>query len=124
MLKEENNIELAARLNAIQSRRAELQLELEQIENSIGDNIDDIKEGIQEKTDPKHWIRKYPLASLGVAVGVGLLLGAGKGEGNTRGGRGPAVSALLGELKKVLVAKTIATIVSSAEQYFSEPRKK
>ena len=113
--------QLVAKLSEIEQRRAELQRELREIEHGLEENLEDIRDGITRKADPKHWIRKYPLPALGLAVGLGVLLGGRSGkEDSVRKGRGATLNALLSELKKVIIAKTIASIVSSAEAYVAE----
>jgi hypothetical protein len=110
----------AKRLSEIEQRRAQLKQELESIEQGLEDNIDDIKESLQQKTDPRHWIRKYPMAALGIAVGVGILVGSsggGKKSGNNAAPQGPS---LFGELKRMLLNKGIAFAVSSAEDLLAD----
>jgi hypothetical protein len=110
----------AKRLTEIEQRRAQLKQELESIEQGLEDNIDDIKESLQQKTDPRHWIRKYPMAALGIAVGVGILVGSsggGKKSGNIAAPQGPS---LFGELKRMLLNKGIAFAVSSAEDLLAD----
>ncbi len=115
--------QLVAKLSEIEKRRAQLQQELREIEQDLEENLEDIRDGITRKADPKHWIRKYPLPALGLAVGLGLLLGGRGGAGKVAPqGRGATVGMLLGELKKVIIAKTIASLVSSAESYVAERR--
>jgi hypothetical protein len=117
---EPKEVQIADRLSEIEHKRARLKLELEAIEKGIEDNIDDIKSGIQAKTDPKYYIRKHPIASLGIAIGVGLLIGS-KSRGGAASKRvSSSETSVFGVMKNMIVAKTIALIVSSAEQYVSD----
>ncbi len=110
----------AKKLSEIEQRRAQLKQELESIERGLEGNIDDIKESLQQKTDPRHWIRRYPLAALGIAVGVGIVLGSAGGsrkQVSTVVQQGPS---LFGELKRMLISKGIAFAVSSAEELIAD----
>ncbi len=110
----------AKKLSEIEQRRAQLKQELETIERGLEGNIDDIKESLQQKTDPRHWIRRYPLAALGIAVGVGIVVGSSGGQrkqGSTVIRQGPS---LFGELKRMLLSKGIAFAVSSAEELIAD----
>lgn len=117
---ESKALEKAKQLSDIEQRRAQLKQELQSIERGLEGNIDDIKEGIQQKTDPRHWIRRYPMAALGVAVGVGILVGSTgrrKSSGTPTSNQGVSV---FGELKRLLLMKGIAIAVAAAEDLLSD----
>jgi len=110
----------AGKPSDIDKRRAQLKQELESIEREFEGNIDDIKESLEQKTDPRHWIRKYPLAALSIAVGLGIVVGtSGRGK-KTDVIVPPQGPSLLGELKRVLISKGIALAVTSAEDILAE----
>ena len=105
----------------IELRRAQLIKELESLEKSLEGDIDDIKEGLQQKTDPRHWIRRYPLAALGIAVGVGIIVGsAGSNRRGSVGDANPGTASgptLLGEMKRALLNRGMAMAAAAAEDY-------
>jgi ElaB/YqjD/DUF883 family membrane-anchored ribosome-binding protein len=110
----------AKKVSDIEKRRAQLKRELESLELDIEGNIDDIKESLQQKTDPRHWIRRYPMGALGIAIGVGVLVGTSgrsKKSSITVAPQGPS---LFGELKRMIINKGIALVVSSAEDLLAE----
>jgi len=112
---ETNDLIQVNKLTIIEQRRAKLLQELESLEQGFEGNIDDIKEGLQQKTDPRHWIRRYPMAALGIAVGVGIIAGSSgrrKTSGITVTSQGPT---LFGEMKRMLLDRGIAFAVASAE---------
>jgi len=105
----------------IQRRREQLKTELAQIESDLEGNIDDIKTGIQQKTDPKHWIRKHPGTALAIAVGVGFLIGsAGRGKSTSNGASSSSSNGLISELKRVAFSRGINVAVSSLENYLAQ----
>lgn len=106
----------------IQTRKEELRKELEQIEQDMGQHLEDIKTGIQDKLDPVSWIREHPLTSIGIAVGVGLLLGSRSGRR-----RSPVKSEVSSvawspwtELKKVLTSRAISMAVDATEHVIAQ----
>jgi ElaB/YqjD/DUF883 family membrane-anchored ribosome-binding protein len=106
----------------IEARKEQLRKELEQIEQDLGLHLEQIKTGIQEKVDPRGWIREHPLASVGLAIGVGILLGARGRKRNlsaTNGTGAPAWSAWT-ELKKVLTSRAISMAVDASEQLLAQ----
>lgn len=117
---EPKEIQIADRLSEIERKRARLKLELEAIEKGLEDNIDDIKAGIQEKVDPQYYIKKHPIASLGIAIGVGLLIGANSRKGSNSNRASSSEASVFSVIKNMIVAKTIAVVVSSVEQYVSD----
>ena len=110
----------ASKLSDIEQRRARLKQELDTLERGLEGNIDEIKEGLQQKTDPRHWIRVYPLAALGIAVGVGILVGSSGGRKRNRSAISDGGPSLFGELKRLLLMKGIAFAVASAEELLSD----
>lgn len=117
---ESKALEKAKQLSDIELRRAQLKQELDSIERGLEGNIDDIKEGIQKKTDPRHWIRRYPMVALGVAVGVGILVGSSgrrKSSGTSTSTQGVSV---FGEIKRLLLMKGIAVAVATAEDMLAD----
>jgi len=108
--------------NDIEARKEQLRKELEQIEQDLGLHLEQIKTGVQEKLDPRAWIREHPVASVSLAIGVGLLLGSRSGRRRTSSAAGvmpPAWSAWT-ELKKVLTSRAIAMAVDLAEQLLAQ----
>jgi len=104
-------------LTDIQRRREQLRAELTQIEKDLEGNIDEIKSGIQQKADPKHWIKKHPLLSVGIAVGIGLFIGsAGRGKGNSNGGN-RSTNGLTAELKRIAISRGLNAAVAGLENY-------
>jgi len=113
-------IQIAERLSEIELKRARLKLELAAIEKGFEENIDDIKAGIQEKADPQYYIRKHPIAALGIAIGIGLLIGSKSRKGSNSESSSHSGPSVFSVVKNMIVAKTIALVVSSTEQYLSE----
>ncbi len=112
---EPNDLIQVKKLTIIEQRRAKLLQELKSLEQGFEGNIDEIKEGLQQKTDPRHWIRRYPMAALGIAVGLGIIAGSSgrrKSTGITVTSQGPT---LFGEMKRMLLDRGIAFAVASAE---------
>lgn len=106
----------------IETRKEQLRKELEQIEQDLGLHLEQIKTGIQEKVDPRGWIREHPLASVGLAIGVGILLGSRGGRRSltaANGNAAPAWSAWT-ELKKVLTSRAISMAVDASEQLLAQ----
>lgn len=110
----------ARKLSDIEKRRAQLQQELESIEREFEGNIDNIKESLEQKKDPRYWIRTYPMASLGIAVGLGIFIGTSGRPKKTDISVSPQSSSLIGELKRMLINKGIAFAVTSAEDILAE----
>lgn len=107
-------------MSDIQRRREQLKAELAQIESDLEGNIDEIKTGIQQKTDPRHWIRKNPGTSLAIAIGIGFLIGsAGRGRGAANNGN-RASNSLMSELKRVALSRGINIAVSSLESFVAQ----
>jgi ElaB/YqjD/DUF883 family membrane-anchored ribosome-binding protein len=107
-------------LSDIQRRREQLKAELAQVESDLEGNIDDIKTGIQQKTDPRHWIRKNPGTSLAIAIGIGFLIGSvGRGR-STSGNGNQSSNSLISELKRVALSRGINVAVSSLENYLAQ----
>lgn len=117
---ESKALETAKQISDIERRRAQLKQELESIERGLEGNIDDIKEGIQQKTDPRHWIRQYPLAALGAAVGVGILVGSSGRRKSSGVAVQPQGVSVFGELKRLMLMKGIAFAVAAAEEALSD----
>jgi ElaB/YqjD/DUF883 family membrane-anchored ribosome-binding protein len=107
------------KLSDIDQRRAQLKQELRSIEREFEGNIDDIKESIQQKSDPRHWIRRYPMAALGIAVGMGILLGSSRKSKKSVIVGAPQGPSLFGEMKRMLMNRGIAFAVSSVEDLLS-----
>lgn len=100
-------------LSQIEERRAALKKELAELENELEDSIDDIKEGVTTKLDPKYWIRNYPLESFGVSTIIGFIAGniiQNKG-GSSSSERILQDSLLWSELKRALTRKTVQKII-------------
>ncbi len=107
----------------IEARKEQLRKELEQIEQDLGLHLEQVKTGVQEKLDPRGWIRQHPVASIGVAVGLGILLGSRRAR-RTHASRPGTASApswsVWSELKKVLTSRAISMAVDSAEQLLAQ----
>lgn len=107
-------------LTDIQRRREQLRAELAQIEQDLEGNIDEIKSGIQQKADPRHWIKKHPLLSVGIAVGLGLFIGsAGRVKVNSNGGN-RSTNGLTAELKRIAISRGVNAAVSGLEHYLTQ----
>ena len=118
---ESKALEKAKQLSEIEQRRAQLKQDLESIERGLEGNIDDIKESFQQKTDPRHWIRRYPMAALGIAVGVGILVGSSGGRRKSAADSAASQGvSVFGELKRLLLMKGIAIAVASAEELLAD----
>lgn len=61
------------RIDAVRSRAEE---SLKQAKSSLGDLQDEALESVREATDTaQHYVKKNPWQSIGIAAGVGLLIG-------------------------------------------------
>jgi ElaB/YqjD/DUF883 family membrane-anchored ribosome-binding protein len=107
-------------LTEIQRRREQLKAELAKIEQDLEGNIDEIKSGIQQKTNPKHWIRKHPIASVGIAVAIGMLIGSSRKAKSTSGGGSLSSNSFASELKRVALSRGINAAVAGLEQYLAQ----
>ncbi len=107
-------------LTDIQRRREQLKAELAQIEQNLEGNIDEIKSGIQQKTNPKHWIRKHPFASVGIAVAIGLLIGTSRKAKSTTQGDNRSSNGFASELKRVALSRGINAAVTGLENYLAQ----
>jgi hypothetical protein len=47
---------------------------------SIGDTLDQLRDRVREATDWRHYVERYPAASLGLAIGIGLVGGRFVGD--------------------------------------------
>lgn len=62
-------------LRDLEARKQALRVELRELEVHIDDNITQIQQDVSGRTQPRWWIRRYPLQTLGIAIATGLLLG-------------------------------------------------
>ena len=100
-------------ISQMEKRRAAIKEELERIEAELEDSLDDIKEDMTSRFEPKYWINKYPFESLGASVLLGFILGnMGSGKSKSRESDHLIKDSLLwSELKRALTRKAVQRIM-------------
>ncbi len=51
---------------------------IEVTRDQISDALNDVQDGVQETLDWKLWVKKHPKETIGIALGIGFLLGRGR----------------------------------------------
>lgn len=111
------------KLDELEKRKQELEQELHQIQDKLDHSIDEVRDDVSTKLDPKMMIRKHPLPLVGGAALIGFLMGY-RGRGHSSNGRsssaGEFSGALLAELKKLATRKAISFATDYVEDLLEE----
>jgi len=109
-------------ISEMEKRRAAIKEELEKIEAELEDSLDDIKEDVTSRLEPKYWINKYPFESLGVSVLLGFILGnMAPGKRKSRESEHLIKDSLLwSELKRALTRKAVQRIMDMIDSRLDE----
>lgn len=67
----EHNHDLVKQDDEIERIRASIEI----TRSRISDALDDVQDGVNEKLAWREWVREHPRASVGIALGIGYLLG-------------------------------------------------
>ena len=61
-------------LDEVERIRASIEVTRDQISHALND----VQDGVQETLDWKLWVKKHPKETIGIAFGIGFLLGRGR----------------------------------------------
>ncbi|MEX0778304.1 MAG: hypothetical protein WD491_06910 [Balneolales bacterium] len=104
-------------------RKKELEQELEAIQNEIEDSLSEIRNDIHSWTDPRYWIHRYPLHTVGTSLVVGLLLSQAIGR-SKKSSEGPGLSSLFfTEIKKFASRSAANYVVKIIEENVERTRR-
>jgi len=95
-------------IDELEQKKRKLEAELHQIQEELDNSLDEVRNDVSSKLNPKEMIRKYPVPAVGVSVLIGFLLGHKGKSGNSSSSTGEVSNALLSELKKVATKKAIS----------------
>ena len=74
----ERNADLEVRdgtsVDEVERIRASIEVTRDQISHALND----VQDGVQETLDWKLWVKKHPKETIGIAFGIGFLLGRGR----------------------------------------------
>jgi len=110
----DNNHPKKTNLAQMKERRAALKKELEELQVELEDSLDDIKDDVTSRMEPKYWIQHYPLQSFGVSLLLGFLAGNVGGKKREKISRESLLkdSMLWSELKRALTRKAVQKIIA------------
>jgi hypothetical protein len=97
----------------LESRRRDLQRELQSLEASLEQNFDSIQDEVNVRMTPAYWVRKHPIRMVGLAVMLGFLAGS-KDKSDAVAGTSMS-AAVMGALKSVAARKIVDHVVKMVE---------
>lgn len=103
----------------LEKKKLELEQQLGQIQGELDHTIDQVREDMNTKLDPKTIIKKYPLPIVGGAALIGFILGH-KRNSSGKSSAGNVSGALLAELKKLATRKAISFATDYVEEMLEE----
>lgn len=119
--------EKANTLADIQARKKALEAEITQLKTHVGDSFGHIKTDFKTKSSPVFWVKKNPLLSVAVAVGIGFILAKGnRGDRHSLVSSRPSRSttSLIGdELKRFVIQKITDEGKDWVEKYLESKRR-
>lgn len=105
-------------LAELEARKAALESEINLLRDELSGTVEDIKDDIEEKANPKYWIGKFPLQVFAVCVVTGFGFGLGMGGSTSRKKEDApeSTTSFLGEeIKKMLMRKGAELLISSIQ---------
>lgn len=104
--------DLLQKLSQLEARKAALNAEIQQMEQSVQESFIDVKDDLAGRVSPTWWIRTYPLHAVGIALAFGYFAARG---GRGRGGATFAAN-LMSELKAVAARKAVNAFVQTIDK--------
>jgi hydroxyethylthiazole kinase-like sugar kinase family protein len=106
--------------NLIKTKK-ELQDEIDKIENLLGNSVGKVKSDISS-FDPRRYVRKNPLAAMGIAVAAGFLVAASTASKKKKKAAEVEnlTSALVQEIKRVAVRQVAARAGRYIEKFLDD----
>lgn len=116
--------EKGERRASLEQRKTDLESELEIIQSQLGGSWDEIKRQIKARSNPKHWILKYPISSITTAFILGLWLGRDKTPKqpkiHSNGSTNSLRDLLTNEFKSIAVQRLTRYLVDQVENTLHE----
>lgn len=107
-------------IDELEKKKRELERELREIQGELDHSLEEVRDDVSTKLDPKAMIRKHPLPIVGSAAFLGFLLGH-RGPSSRRGSSGGNFkNALFDELKKLATRKAISLATDFVEEILEE----
>lgn len=97
----------------LETRRKELQRELQSLEQSLEDNFESLQTEVNDRLTPAYWVRRHPLKTVGLAVVLGFIA---SGKKNSEAVAGTTMAAaVIAALKSVAARKIVDHVVKLVE---------
>lgn len=117
----------AHNLSELEARKATLESEINLLKDELSGTVEDIKDDIEEKANPKYWIGKYPLQVLAVCVSAGIGFGWGIGGRKSKKAAPDSTSASTAsffgdEIKKMIMKKGAELVMSAIQEKLEKNR--
>ncbi len=72
--KRQTDIPIGIDVDEVERIRASIEITRDQISHALND----VQDGVQESLDWKLWVKRHPKQAIGIALGIGFLLGKGR----------------------------------------------
>ena len=105
------------KIDKIEARKKEIEEELERIQGTLDDSVDDVKRDISNSLNPKRIIRENPLKALGASLLLGYLSGRSSSE---KSNSNSVIDLVVSELKRDASKRVVKLIISYLENRASE----
>ncbi|HYW36244.1 MAG TPA: hypothetical protein VE868_12610 [Balneolaceae bacterium] len=108
----------------LQEKRKELEEELKKIEYMLDDSINQVRSDVSS-FDPRGYIRRKPLSTVGISILIGFLLGKERDKNESTATRSESddnrlTSTIWYEIKRLAMRKAVAKVGDYIEDFFDE----
>jgi ElaB/YqjD/DUF883 family membrane-anchored ribosome-binding protein len=109
--------------DSIEERKKEIESELDQIQEELDRSFDDMREDVSRQFAPKEFIKRHPLASVGVSMLAGFFFGTAGRSTRSRRSRSQATgdkdnltNMLWDEIKSTASKKAVSMLVDYVDK--------
>lgn len=100
-------------ISRLEKKKAEIQKELETLQDDLGHSLDDIRTGVSSRLELAYWIKKYPLEALAAAIVGGFWLGI---DPKSKIAQSTQINVVWDELKSFLTKKAVQKLINTIDK--------
>lgn len=109
--------------NQIDKKKKELQSNLVKIQEGLDHSIEEVKENVSQRLNPKEVLKKYPLQVLGASLIIGFLIGRPENVAGRNSSSSNSITGSIGRsLKKRITQKAVDTALDFIEEKLSDAK--